>query len=170
MTEDEEPGGEFASPPCSAHELEDQRFAGMDTAAVVAALNRLLEGERAGARGLRDTGGTYGDGGLDRLLAEVGRDEARYCAMLTRHIERLGGTPSLESGVFYDKLLERPDAQARLRLLDRGQKAVVEGLNELLGQTLDRELRRELVQMRDAHQRNIAHCAAYLRPDQARNV
>ena len=153
----------FASPPCLQHEVQglDAR---MDTPAVLAELNRLLEGERAGARGLRDTADAFGEPALIALLKDVGRDEARYCAMLTGHIERLGGTPSRTTGVFYDKLMGRPDAQARLRLLDRGQKAVVDSLNSLLTQTLDRTLRQDLEEMRDVHRRNIASCADYLTP------
>ncbi|HEX7034135.1 MAG TPA: DUF6306 domain-containing protein [Pseudomonadales bacterium] len=156
---------DYASPPCFQHELEGAGFAGMDREYVLTRLDTLLEGERAGARGLRDTRADFGDGPLGELLAEVGRDEARFCAMLTRHIERLGGTPSRATGVFYEKLLSRPDPQARLRLLDRGQKAVVDMLDDLLGRTLDMELRRDLEEMREVHVQNIARCAAYLADD-----
>ena len=153
---------DYASPPCSRHELEAGAFAGIDTATVLAGLNELLEGERAGARGLRDTHARFGEGELSRVLRDVGRDEARFCAMLTHHIERLGGNPSRATGAFYDKLLARPDSSARLRLLDRGQRAVVNALDELLGQTLDVELRRDLEEMREVHVVNIERCAVFL--------
>lgn len=153
---------DYASPPCLQHELEGACSNEMDREYVLTRLGVLLEGERAGARGLRDTRGEFGDGPLAELLAEVRRDEARFCAMLTQQIERLGGTPTRATGVFYDKLLSRPDPQARLRLLDRGQKAVVGMLDELLGRTLDMELRRELEEMREVHVTNIARCAEYL--------
>lgn len=153
---------DYASPPCFQHELEGACSNEMDREYVLTRLGVLLEGERAGARGLRDTRGEFGDGPLAELLAEVRRDEARFCAMLTQQIERLGGTPTRATGVFYDKLLSRPDPQARLRLLDRGQKAVVGMLDELLGRTLDMELRRELEEMREVHVTNIARCAEYL--------
>ena len=161
MNDGEETRG-YASPPCSRHELETEEFAGMNVQRVVAALNGLLEGERAGARGLRDTVPSFEAGDLADLLAVVGRDEARFCAMLSRHVERLGGIPTRETGVFYQKLLEREDPQARLRLLDRGQKAVVNALDTLLADTLDAELRRDLEEMRDVHVQNIERCAAYL--------
>lgn len=159
MNDDERRG--YASPACSRHELEGDAFAGMDSQVVLGRLNELLEGERAGARGLRDAPVT-GDGDLNRVLGEVRRDEARFCAMLTHHIERLGGSASRATGAFYDKLLAKPDLAAKLRLLDRGQRAVVEALNELLGQTLDRPLRTDLEEMRDVHVRNIERCAAFM--------
>jgi hypothetical protein len=165
MSQHEDEFRDYASPPCLQHELDEAGVTGMDREAVIAELNALLEGERAGARGLRDTVATF-DGDLAGLVGEVGRDEARYCAMLTRHIERLGGTPSRATGVFYEKLLGRPDTAARLRLLDRGQKAVVDSLRSLLETTLDVELRRDLEEMRDVHVRNIERCAVYL-PDEA---
>lgn len=161
---DEDEFRDYASPPCLQHELEGA-FAGMDREHVVERLNLLLEGERAGARGLRDTREAFGGGEMGTVLEEVGRDEARFCAMLTRHIERLGGQPSRATGVFYDKLLGRPDNQARLRLLDRGQKAVVDTLDELLSCTLDMSLRSDLQDMRDVHVHNIARCAVYLAAD-----
>jgi hypothetical protein len=163
MNDDEKPLRGYASPPCLQHELEGA-FGGMDRESVVAQLNVLLEGERAGARGLRDTAASF-DGELAGVMGDVGRDEARFCAMLTRHIERLGATSSRATGVFYDKLLARPDPAARLRLLDRGQKAVVDALDALLGQTLDTELRGDLEDMREVHVCNIRRCAAYL-PDE----
>ena len=152
----------FASPACSRHELDEAGFRGMDRSGVLSQLNELLEGERAGARGLRDTRAEFSDAELGRVIEEVGRDEARYCAMLTRHIERLGGTPSRETGVFYDKLLQRPDTVARLELLDRGQQAVVRALERLLALTLDAELRADLEEMRDRHVHNIRRCAEFL--------
>ena len=165
MSDNDEEVRGYASPACSRHELEEGGFAGMDHVAVVSQLNELLEGERAGARGLRDTRAAFGDAELGHVVEEVGRDEARYCAMLTRHIERLGGTPSRETGVFYDKLLQRPDTVARLKLLDRGQQAVVRTLERLLGETLDAELRTDLEEMRDRHVHNIRRCAEFLQSD-----
>jgi hypothetical protein len=38
-------------------------------------------------------------------LHDIARDEARFCAMLTRYITRLGDTPSQATGAFYGKLL-----------------------------------------------------------------
>lgn len=152
---------QYASPACARHELEGEGASAMDAAAVVATLNALLEGERAGARGLRELEAGL-DGELRDVLVAVGQDEARFCGMLIRHIERLGGEPTRAIGAFYGKLMERPDLPARLQLLDRGQKAVVRMLDELLGQSLDRHLRADLEEMRRTHVENVERCAVFL--------
>jgi hypothetical protein len=128
---------------------------------LAAKLNGLLEGERAGARALLDLAEPKGEP-LGATLDDVARDEARFCSMLIRQIERLGGTPSRETGVFYDKLMARPTLNDKLRLLDRGQSAVVRALDELLPQIRDAQMRAELEEMRQVHVRNIERCARFL--------
>jgi hypothetical protein len=81
--------------------------------------------------------------------------------MLARQIERLGGAPSRETGAFYDKLMARETLDDKLRLLDRGQSAVVRILDELLPEIRDAQMRAELVEMREVHVRNIERCARY---------
>jgi hypothetical protein len=148
----------FASPPCLLHELDPSYLGYLSRAEVLGLLNELLEAERAGARGVgalaRDAAPA-----LAPTLHEVAVDEARFCAMLTRHIERLGGTPSTLTGAFYDKLLARPDMATKLRLLDRGQGWVVERLREALGRLDDEPLQADLRDMLAVHERNIARCA-----------
>lgn len=125
---------------------------------IVARLNDLLEGERAGAQGLHDLA-RHHDGDVAALLDQVARDEGRFCVMLRRHIKRLGGTPTDKTGVFYDKLMAKPTFAAQLSLLDRGQGAVVKMLEEMLPRLSDAELRQELLEMRDVHVVNIRRCA-----------
>ena len=151
----------FASPPCFAHEFEPQEAPLLTAAEVAVRLNDLLEGERAGARGLLDMQ-AGDDAALAGLLAGVARDEARFCAMLARHLSRLGHAPSRQTGAFYAKLAAKPTLQDKLRLLDRGQSAVVRLLDELLPSVEDAALRDDLLEMRDTHVRNIERCAAYL--------
>lgn len=147
---DDNPRG-FASSPCSAHEF-----------ALAERLNELLESERAGARGLIQMKSECEDAELADVLERVSHDEARFCAMLGRHVARLGGTPSRETGAFYDKLLARETRIDQLRLLDRGQSAVVRTLDAMLAEPLDPALRRDLEDMRATHVQNIALCARYL--------
>ena len=161
MNRDEDDFREFASPPCYQHEFEPPVDSGLSMDEVAARLNELLEGERAGTRGLIDMKAERSDA-LGVLLDAVARDEARFCAMLTRHLIRLGYSPSRATGVFYDKLKQRETLTDKLRLLDRGQSAVVRMLDELLPSVADRELHDDLVEMRDVHVHNIAACAAYL--------
>lgn len=158
MTSDEEPG-DYASSPCYQHEFGDS----VPTLAADVAnrLNELLEGERAGAMGIRDMNTAVGEE-LRSVLEAVARDEARFCSMLRRQLLRHGCEPSRGVGVFYEKLAGRPTLDDKLRLLDRGQTAVVRTLDELLPSISDVALRADLQEMRDTHVRNIQACAKYL--------
>lgn len=149
---------EFASSPCSLHELGPASRGLLDRAETLELLNLLLEGERAGARGLGAIG-REAPAEHRSLLADIARDEARYCAMLTGHIERLGGKPSKKTGSFYDKLIGTDGLGAQVDLLDRGQGWVVRKLGEILPRIEDTDLHRDLQEMLEVHQRNIASCA-----------
>ena len=147
----------YASPVCYAHEFETNPLHNTE---VVAFLNGLLEGERAGAQGLIDMSKTCNDAALKQLLIDVARDEGRYCVMLRSHVQRLGGTPTDVTGVFYEKLMAREGLAAQLKLLDRGQSAVVRMIDETMPRIADAALRDDLIEMREVHVRNIALCAA----------
>lgn len=165
---DAEPAREYASPPCYAHELDSQPQcapAPATAADITAALNALIEGERAGARGLIEMQVGCRDSALTGLMDAVARDEGRFCAMLTGHVVRLGGSPSRSTGVFFDKLMARKGLQERLAFLDRGQAAVVRILDELIPRIEDLELRQDLSEMRDVHVQNIERCAQFASPD-----
>ena len=123
-------------------------------------LNTLLEGERAGAQGLIDMAKTPPTRSMKQLLIDVARDEGRYCVMLRSHVQRLGGTATDVTGVFYEKLMAREGLAAQLKLLDRGQSAVVRSIEETMPRIADAALRDDLMEMREVHVRNIALCAA----------
>lgn len=145
-----------ASPPCYLHELEQP----LTTAELIAQLNALLEGERAGARGLHELTKQH-TGEVATLLHEVAQDEGRFCVMLRRHIARLGGVPTDKTGVFYDKLMAKPSFVSQLALLDRGQAAVVVVLEKILPRLTDAELTADLQEMLDVHVVNIRRCAEF---------
>jgi hypothetical protein len=151
----------YASPVCYADQVEPEQGPLSDEA-IARQLNELIEGERAGARGLVALARAQASGPLADLLDAVARDEARFCAMLSRHVRRLGATPSAATGTFHDKLLKREGLQAQLVLLDRGQKAVVRSLEILLPLVGDSALRADLDDMRLVHERNIERCAAWI--------
>ena len=100
------------------------------------------------------------DNALAQLLLDVARDEGRYCVMLRSHVKRLGGTPTDATGVFYEKLMAREGLAEQLKLLDRGQSAVVRMIDAALPRIADASLRDDFVEMRETHIRNIARCAA----------
>lgn len=158
MAGDDEPR-EYASSPCYQHEIDDPSAA--LTQEIAASLNELLEGERAGAMGVLDMNSAVGDE-LHSVLDAVAWDEARFCSMLRRHLLRYGHEPSRRIGVFYEKLSKRTTFNDKLRLLDRGQSAVVRVLDDLLPMIDDPARREDLEDMRDTHVRNIEICAKYL--------
>lgn len=121
-------------------------------------LNQLLESERAGARGVGAMSKQAASAERRAILREIAGDEARFCGMLIRHVARLGGAPSTQTGAFYPRLaaLERTDEQ--LDLLDRGQGWVVRKLTEALPRISDTALRADLREMLEAHLRNLERC------------
>ncbi|GAB4359567.1 MAG: hypothetical protein Kow00114_12570 [Kiloniellaceae bacterium] len=152
--------GGYASPPCSMHELDPSYLGYMSTPEVIALLNQLLEGERAGARAVAEMGRQLGEDGRRAILRDVAMDEARFCAMLSRHVCRLGGTPSPRTGAFYNKLLAVEAPDDRIVLLNRGQGWVVRRLREAVGRIADGALLHDLREMLEVHERNIARCEA----------
>jgi hypothetical protein len=155
-----------ASPVCYADDVPEAEGP-LSAPALARHLNELVEGERAGARGLLAMRDAEDHVAVAALLDSVARDEARFCALLVRHVRRLGGNPSQVTGAFHVKLLAQPTLSAQLSLLDRGQKAVVRTLDWLLPRVDDAELRRDLDDMRQVHLDNIARCARQLNGDDA---
>jgi len=143
-----------ASPPCAMEDVQ-----AYETDAMVALLNELIEGERAGARGLLEMARMPEYAALKDLLNEVAADEARFCSMMSHHVERFGGQPSRATGVFAEKLVRREGLDAKMLLLDKGQSAVVKMLEEMLPRVADEALREDLIEMRDVHVVNIRRCA-----------
>ena len=123
-------------------------------------LGQLLEGERAGARGVTVMSRLAKDDRSRAALGAIARDEARFCAMLSRHITRLGGEPSAATGAFYDRLLAIEDTRQRLDFLDRGQGWVVRKLRDALPGIDDSALRADLADMLETHERNLARSQA----------
>lgn len=162
MSREEQGHPQYASSPCYLHEFEDADAPELSLDEIARRMNELVEGERAGARGLIDMNAAAAGPPLGDLLDSVAKDEARFCAMLTRHLTRLGFAASRDTGVFYTKLLQRETLNDQLRLLDRGQSAVVRMLDELLPSVRDPELRADLQEMRDTHVENIRRCAEFL--------
>ena len=99
---------------------------------------------------------------LTPLVRAIQHDEARWCALLTQSIQRLGGTPSRRTGDFYEKAMAIRDLPARLAFLNRGQRWVVRKLQALLPRVIDPQLQAGLGAMLTAHEANIARVAAAL--------
>lgn len=101
------------------------------------------------------------------LMLAVRADEARWCAMLSGQIKRLGGTPSRKTGGFYAKALAISGALDRLAFLNRGQGWIVRKLEALTPRIRDEVLYADLRAILDSHRTNIDRACALLdlRPD-----
>lgn len=152
---DDDPA-EFASPACLMGEVDPAYFGYLGRTEQLDLLNLLLECERAGARGVAELAGRSADPRIKTVLRDIAHDEARFCAMLVRYIQALGGTPSEKTGAFYDKLIALDRLDAQLDLLDRGQGWVADKLREALPKLMAGSLYRDLAEMLDTHDRNIA--------------
>lgn len=125
---------------------------------LLALLNQLLEGERAGARGITETCLPLAPPADQAALREIAADEGRFCSMLYRHIVRLDGTPSSAVGGFVEKLAQTETFIQRLELLNRGQGWVVRKLRDALPRIDDESLHADLTEMLLVHEQNIACC------------
>lgn len=155
----------YASPACSAHEM-DPAYAGyFGNDELAARLNELVEAERAGAKLLLTLAAAAPAGELREALTAIQRDEGRYCGMLAKAVRGLGGEPSAQTGGFREKVLALDGLVARLDLLNRGQGWVVRRIEEMLPRISDDALHAALVEMRDTHLRNTERCERLLARD-----
>ncbi len=137
-------------------ESSNRQDALLSTAELLAALNELLEAERAGARVARETLVEMGAGHRwQALVADIQRDEVHWCGMLMKVIRGLNGPLSDQTGAFYGKAMAINDWGERMAFLNRGQAWVVRRLQGLMPRVADAGVRAELQTMLDAHVGNI---------------
>jgi hypothetical protein len=163
MTKEDEPV-ELASPTYSMPEADDAYMGYAAKAELVAFLNELLEAERAGARVTLKSAREASVGPIAELMQAIQRDEARWCAMLIRHLKALGETPSVKVGAFYDKAMAIADLGERITFLNRGQGWVVRKLREMLARLRDDRLHADLAEMLRSHEENIALANGVVHP------
>lgn len=153
---------ERASPVCYGADADDVYMGYASRDDLLAALNELLEAERAGARlalaSLQDAVGPD----HEKMMRAVHADEARWCAMLSHQIRRLDGKPSRKCGAFYGKAMAIADPVERFAFLNRGQTWVVRKLTELMRGVRDDDLHTELRRMAESHRGNINAANEYL--------
>lgn len=129
---------------------------------LLAALNELLEAERAGARVARETAGQMPAGALATLMSEIQRDEAHWCGVLLSAIRSLGATPSDRTGAFWGKAMAIADVGERLAFLNLGQAWVVRKLQALVPRLEHERIRADLEEMLRAHVENIRRVEGHL--------
>jgi|TARA_R100000501_G_C2630870_1_gene126518 hypothetical protein len=150
------------SPVCYAAEASDAYMGFADADEILAALNELLEAERAGTRVAQGSRKLTDLPGYSKLMQGVRKDEAHWCAMLTRQIQRLDGSPSRKTGDFLVKAIAIAEPLERLEFLNRGQAWVVRKLEKLMPHVRDAALYADLKDMADNHRINIDLAEAYL--------
>ncbi|OJB02857.1 2-nitropropane dioxygenase [Burkholderia ubonensis] len=131
--------------------------------ALLAALDELLEAERAGARVASETAAEIHDPELHRLVAGIRLDEAHWCSVLVDAIRSLNATPTRKTGAFYEKAMAIDDLAERMAFLNRGQRWVVRKLQALLPTLDNPEIHHALTLMLVSHEKNIGHVDARLR-------
>lgn len=158
----------LSSPVCYADELDAVYAlyaAAGERETLLAALNELLEAERAGARVTLRSASETADPALQRLVTAIHRDEVRWCGVLIDAIQNLSATPSTRTGAFYEKAMAIADLPQRLAFLNRGQAWVARKLQALLPGIDDAHLRGQLADMLASHEQNIARVGTLLAPD-----
>jgi hypothetical protein len=146
---------EPALPVCYASLGSDAYMGSAGRDEIAAALNALLEAERAGARVTLESAKSTDDPATKRLIKAVYKDEAKWCGMLAAQITRIGVTPSAHCGAFYGQAMAIADPHERLAFLNRGQAWVVRKLDELLPRVRDDTLHAALSEMKASHAENI---------------
>ncbi|CAG9198678.1 putative Nitronate monooxygenase [Burkholderia vietnamiensis] len=127
-----------------------------DRSALLAALDELLEAERAGARVASETAAEIDDDpDLHRLIAHIRQDEAHWCSVLVDAIRTLGATPTRATGAFYQKAMAIDDLGERMAFLNRGQRWVVRRLQALLPTLANPDIHHALSLMLVAHEKNV---------------
>ena len=170
----DDPNGEtvYASPPCFLHELDPSYLGYLGRAETLALLSELLEGERAGARAVVEISNCDPSFRNSPTMRRITKDEARFCAILARHIARLGGTPGTETGDLDKKLAGLKSVRERLELLDRSQARVASKLKEALPRIAEDILREDLRELLIANQQTMEqrkqpHCEQSLSATEA---
>ncbi len=127
---------------------------------LLAALNELLEAERAGARVAMETVREIDVPDLAALVQDIHKDEVHWCSMLMRVIKSMDATPSSVTGAFHGKAMAIADLGPRLTFLNRGQSWVVRKLQALIPRIEDAAVRADLASMLEAHHVNIERVEA----------
>ena len=132
---------------------QEQHFLGKSE--LCAALNELLEAERAGARSTLDTLHDIKEDQLNQLVFAIQQDEIRWCRMLIQAIHTLDMEPSRKTGEFYQKVIAITDIKERILFVNRGQAWVVRRLEALIPKVSQSDIKKGLEEMLEAHQTNI---------------
>jgi hypothetical protein len=146
------------SPPCYLREVASPYAGYLTKHELLEFLNELLEGERAGERAVVRLMAESGENALHLALGRAAIAQARFCAMLSRHIRELGGIPSPATAVFYDSLMAIHGLGERLAFLNQRQAWRVRRLREVLPAIGDGRLYDDLRTVLRFHEASVRRC------------
>ena len=146
---------EVSSPACLMHEAGDAYMGYADKDELIAFLNALLEAEHAVAHVILESENASGSCAITDLVRGIHKDEVYFCAMLIRHIKRLGAIPSPRAGAFYEKARAFADLRERIAFFTRHQGTIVRKLREILPRVRDNQLHADLSEILRSHEANI---------------
>lgn len=118
-------------------------------------LNRLLEAERAGHQLLDAMSQETADPRMQALFANFTDTEVSDTAVLEGLIRLHGGTPSLKTGDFADKVLRLDNLRDQLHLLSRGQAWVARTIEQTLALSPPLDIAAFLKEMANRHRHNM---------------
>jgi len=151
-----------ASPVCYAEQADAVYMGYLGRDELVAALDELLEAERAGARVAEETAAQLQDPGERALMEAIRRDEVKWCGMLIAAIQSLDAKPSARTGAFHAKAMAIASLPERMAFLNRGQGWVVKKLQALVPRVREPGIQDELLAMLSSHRENIERVATRL--------
>lgn len=154
---------ETASPACALHEADPAWRGWLDDAALVSLLESLLARVQAATRGAARIARDAADPALEALLRDLARLRARDCALLTRHLARLGADVEGEVDPWLDDLLAAGRLGARLALIEAELAETAARLRAALREIGDDALYADLAAMAAALEAAAVRAAA-LRP------
>ncbi|RZS81429.1 DUF6306 domain-containing protein [Pigmentiphaga kullae] len=151
-----------ASPVCYAEQADAAYMGQLAREELLAALDELLEAERAGARVAEETVAQLQDPAERALMEAIRQDEVKWCGMLIAAIKSLDAKPGSRTGAFHGKAMAIADLPARMAFLNRGQAWVVRKLEALVPRVKEAGIQDNLLAMLVAHRENIDRVEARL--------
>lgn len=157
-----QPESDRASPVCYAEQADAAYMGQLAREELLAALDELLEAERAGARVAEETVAQLQDPAERALMEAIRQDEVKWCGMLIAAIKSLDAKPGSRTGAFHGKAMAIADLPARMAFLNRGQAWVVRKLEALVPRVKEAGIQDDLLAMLVAHRENIGRVEARL--------
>lgn len=125
-------------------------------------LSSLLHAERAGVRVCLYSRAQAPGARQQQLLQDIQRDEAKSCLGLINSLQMLGCVPDKVIGEFAQQCMAIENFDDRLRFLNRGQGWVAKQIRAALPRIEQAEIRQQLAEMLEDHQRNLDKINALL--------